>query len=176
MEEGGGRKREEDLRRGRVRGEEGFFGGEKRDDESFEAQRIQARALLFTPSLPCLRWMSLSCVGEFTVFCNLIPNKVTQQILLSQMDAAQLSPFFFFSSLSLKRRLKQDTMRRCFLHRLCRDLDYWNVSPHLHLLPLLPPSLPPFYFFSSAPPPYIHTYTCPDIPRIVTSEHPLEPF
>lgn len=36
--------------------------------------------------------MILGCVGEFTVFCNLIPNKVTQQILLSQMDTAV--PFF----------------------------------------------------------------------------------
>lgn len=51
---------------------------------------IWAQALLFTPSLPCLCWMILNCVGEFTVFCNLIPNKVTQQILLSQMDTAVL--------------------------------------------------------------------------------------
>lgn len=42
------------------------------------------------PSLPCLGRMILDCVGEFTVCCNLIPNKVTQQILLSQMDAATL--------------------------------------------------------------------------------------
>lgn len=148
----------------------GRFWGEERDDEWFEAQRIRDQALLFTPSLPCLRWMSLSCVGEFTVFCNLIPNKVTQQILLSQMDAAELSLFFF----ALKRQLKQDTMRRCFLHRLCIcrlgwELYYWSISPHLHLLltPLLPLSLLPFYFFPSELP---HTYICLYIPRMVTSE------
>lgn len=42
---------------------------------------IGVGALLFPPSLPCLRWMALDCVGEFTVRCCLISNKVTQQIL-----------------------------------------------------------------------------------------------
>lgn len=50
----------------------------------------ELKLLLFPPSLPCLCWMILDCVGEFTVCCNLIPNKVTQQILLSQIDTEAL--------------------------------------------------------------------------------------
>lgn len=86
-----GRRKEEDCRR--VEGER-FREGKMRGWQVIVAVvggrvEIWAPALLFTPSLPCLCWLDLSCVGEFTVFCNLIPNKVSQQILLSQKN-----PFF----------------------------------------------------------------------------------
>lgn len=151
---------------------------------------IWARASLFTPSLPCLCWMILNCVGEFTVFCNLIPNKVTQQILLSRLDAAAV--FFFFG----KRQLKQDTIRKCFLYRLCfsrlgTELCWSNPTLFfytcicfslLHPLPLLsslfllpPPRLCPFFFL-------LWSWQC-GVPHfflfsfwIVTSEHLLEAF
>lgn len=47
-----------------------------------EGRRILDQTLWFPPSPACLCRMSRCCVGEFTVRWNLIPNKVTQQILL----------------------------------------------------------------------------------------------
>lgn len=72
--------------------------------------------------------LGLRCVGEFTVSCNLIPNKVSQQILLSQKDAAEhpttpTPPASFQNPPPLrfsiyppenKRQLRQETLRRLF--------------------------------------------------------------
>lgn len=68
-------------------------------------------SLIVPSSPPCLSRMILGCVGEFTVCCNLIPNKVTQQILLTQMDAT--ASLWEGSSDS-------DTMSQWFLYSTCR--------------------------------------------------------
>lgn len=57
-----------------------------------------ATSLSFPPSLPCLCTILSECVGEFTVCCNLIQNKVTQHNTESERCS---------SSASLRHKLKQ---------------------------------------------------------------------
>lgn len=65
-----------------------------REGEGMMSRCLRCRDMssgFIIPSISaCLCWLILDCVGEFTVCCNLIPNKVTQQILLTQMDTAAL--------------------------------------------------------------------------------------
>lgn len=109
--------------------------------------------------------MSLSCVGEFTVFCNLIPNKVTQQILLSQMDAAELSPFFFFFFCSEKAAQTGHNEKMFPAQTVCLQAELGALllerfstpaSASHSSLPSFLRLFHPFIFFLRSP--LIHTY------------------
>lgn len=91
--------------------------------------------------------MILNCVGEFTVFCNLIPNKVTQQILLSRLDTAAL----FSSSFCLKKAAQTGHNKKMFplqtVFCWSNPTLFFYTCIHfslLHPLPLLS-SLPLFF-------------------------------
>lgn len=118
---------------------------------------IWARASLFTPSLPCLCWMILNCVGEFTVFCNLIPNKVTQQILLSRLDAAA------FWAAQTGHNKKMFPLQTVFL-----QAGYWALLEqphsfflHLHLFLTVAPVASSFLSFSSTSSPSLPLFFSP---------------